>query len=588
MVMSSERPQPSLNPGRSEFLQIRRGGGLYIDKTHHFRSLLAPESEDAPTLRNPYVFLARPRRFGKSLLVTTLEAFFQGEVPIAPRYLNGHSPPQTLSKVELFRETAAADTAESQGFHPVVRLNMANTPADAPEELKANLLEMLGNQYTQWNRRGVDVGLEPVNESGLVRFPTDPVVSPAQRLEELVIQLKARYGTNPVVLVDEYDAPLVHLLGKKADPEPILDTLRNFYVKLKSLENQLHFVFVTGITRFARVSLFSALNNLWDISWEPAYATLCGFTEQEVRTALRPHLATGAAHLNVSLEELMGKVRRHYNGYCFGFPEDSESVYNPYTLACCLRDMQNRSDVRRWTVTGWPNHWAVSGNPMFLIRLMKEGQYPLPADPPPWNNLMTTTYSLDRVDFVSLMCQTGYYTLRQDTDGDLYLDYPNDEVRRTYSHELLETYRRPPDLRTLQAMYRTLANNDYQGYQGFCNLLHTFLAGIPSEKLRRETDCHLVLHVLCQLMQVEFQSEVHQGGGRSDMEVRFPGHVCVMEFKYGESPQVALDQIRSHDYGRRHFGGERRVVALGLNFVPGTGEEPPRVQFVFEDRYRPD
>ena len=575
MIMSTASPVPSLNPGRSEFLQIRRGGGLYIDKTHHFRSLLAPESEDAPTLRNPYVFLARPRRFGKSLLVTTLEAFFQGEVPIDPRYLNGHTPPPTLSKAELFQGTVVADTAKDRGFHPVVRLNMASTPADAPERLEANLLEMLGGQYTLWNRRGVNVGLEPVDESGIVRFPTIPAVSPAQRLEELVGRLKVHYGTNPVVLVDEYDAPLTHLLGKQADPEPILSVLRNFYTRLKNLESHLHFVFVTGIIRVAHDSIFSGLNNLRDISWEPAYATLCGFTEQEVRTSLRSHLSTAAAHLDLSPEELMGQVHRHYHGYHFSLPGNSENVYNPFTLACCLRDMQDHRNIRQW---------ANSGTPIFLIRLMKQGQYPLPADPPPWNSLMSTTYSLDRINFVPLMVQTGYYTLRQDTDGDLYLDYPNDEVRRTYSHELLETYRQPPDPRTLQAMHRALADEDYAR---FCDLLHTFLAGVPSEKLRRETDCHLVLHVLCQLMQVEFQSEVHQGGGRSDMEVRFPEHVCVMEFKYGESPQAALDQIRTHDYGRRHFGGTCKVVALGLNFAPGTGEAPPTVEHAVCVRYRP-
>ena len=583
--MPSANPLPLLHSDQSEFILLRHGDGLYIDKTQHLLSLLAPTTGRPSLLRNKYIFLARPRRFGKSLLVTTLEAFFQGEVPVAPHYLNGLSPEPILSKGELFRGTAAADTVESRGFHPVVRLNMANTPADGPEELKANLLEVLGGQYTLWNRRGVNVGLEPINESGVVKFPTDPAVSPAQRLEDLVVQLKARYGANPVVLVDEYDAPLVHLLGKETDPEPILDVLRNFYVKLKSLESDLHFVFVTGITRFARVSLFSAFNNLWDISWEPAYATLCGFTEQEVRTDLHPHLAAGAVHLDLSLEELMDKVRRHYNGYCFGFPEDSESIYNPYTLACCLRDMQDRHHVRRWAVTGWPNHWAVSGNPMFLIRLMQEGRYLLPADPPPWDSLMRTAYSLNRVDFVTLMFQTGYYTLRQDTDGDLYLDYPNDEVRQTYSHELLETYRQPPDPRTLRSMHRALSDEDYRK---FCDLLHTFLAGIPGEKLRRETDCHLVLHVLCQLMQVEFLSEVHQGGGRSDMEVRFPGHVCVMEFKYGESAQTALDQIRSHDYGRRHFGGCRRVIALGLNFAPGTGTEPPAVEHAVCVRYQPE
>jgi hypothetical protein len=581
----SENLLPFLRPDQSEFILLRHGGGLYVDKTQHLLSLLAPTAHNPSLLNNKYIFLARPRRFGKSLLVTTLEAFFQGEVPIDPRFLNGHNPPPTLSKAELFHGTAAADTAERQRFHPVVRLNMASTPADAPERLEANLLEMLGGQYTLWNRRGVNVGLDPLDESGAVTFPTSPAVSPAQRLENLVGRLKARYGANPVVLVDEYDAPLVHLLGKDADPEPILDVLRNFYVKLKSLEADLHFVFITGITRFARVSLFSVLNNLRDISWDPAYATLCGFTEQEVRTVLRSHLATAAAHLDLSLEELMDQVRRHYNGYHFSLPGNSESVYNPFTLACCLRDLQDPNHAEWWNVTGWPNHWAVSGNPMFLIRLMKQDQYPLPADPPPWDSLMSTTYSLDRVNFVALMVQTGYYTLRQDTDGDLYLDYPNDEVRRTYSHELLETYRQPPDPRTLRAMHRALAGEDHQG---FCDLLHTFLAGVPSEKLRRETDCHLVLHVLCQLMQVDFQSEVHQGGGRSDMEVRFSGHVCVMEFKYGESPQAALNQIRTHDYGRRHFGGTRKVVALGLNFAPATGEAPPVVEHAVCIRYQPE
>ena len=585
MVVPSASPLPFLRPDQSEFILLRHGGGLYVDKTQHLLSLLSPTDHNPSLLNNKYIFLARPRRFGKSLLVTTLEAFFQGEVPVDPRYLNGHEPPGVLSKAELFRGTAAADTAEDRGFHPVVRLNMANTPADAPERLEANLLEMLGGQYTLWRRRGINVGLEPVDESGAVTFPTSPAVSPAQRLEDLVGRLKGRYGANPVVLVDEYDAPLVHMLGKETDPEPILDILRNFYVRLKSLESDLHFVFVTGITRFARVSLFSAFNNLRDISWEPAYATLCGFTEREVRTALRPHLAMGASRLDLSLEKLMDKVRHHYNGYCFGFPEDSESVYNPFTLACCLRDLQDPSQVRRWAVTGWPNHWAASGNPMFLIRLMKQGQYPLPADPPPWESLMDTTYSLDSVDFTPLMFQTGYYTLRLDSNDDLYLDYPNDEVRQTYNHALLKTYRRPPDPRTLQAMHRALAD---ENWQGFCDLLHTFLAGVPGEKLHRETDCHLVLHVLCQLMQVAFQSEVHQGGGRSDMEVRFPGHICVMEFKYGESPQAALDQIRSHDYGRRHFGGTRKVVALGLNFMPRTGTEPPAVEHAVCVRYRPE
>ena len=198
--MPSANSLPCLHSDQSEFILLRHGDGLYIDKTQHLLSLLAPTTGSPSLLRNKYIFLARPRGFGKSLLVTTLEAFFQGEVPIDSRYLNGYSPEPILSKGDLFRGMSAADTVESRGFHPVVRLNMANTSADGPEELKANLLEVMGGQYTLWNRRGVNVGLEPINESGVVKFPTDPAVSPAQRLEDLVVQLKACYGANPVVL----------------------------------------------------------------------------------------------------------------------------------------------------------------------------------------------------------------------------------------------------------------------------------------------------------------------------------------------------------------------------------------------------
>ena len=184
-------------------------------------------------------------------------------------------------------------------------------------------------------RRGIDVGLESVDESGVVRFPIGPTVSPAQRLEDLVGQLKTHYGANPVILVDEYDAPLVHLLGKDAGPNRSWTSCATSTSSSRGSSTIYNFVFVTSNTRFGpRQPVFSIQ--------QPVGHLLGTGLRHPVRlhrtgspNRLHPHLATGAAHFNVSLEELMDKVRCHYNGYCFGFPEDSERVYNPFTLACC-------------------------------------------------------------------------------------------------------------------------------------------------------------------------------------------------------------------------------------------------------------
>ena len=173
------------------------------------------------------------------------------------------------------------------------------------------------------------------------------------------------------------------------------------------------------------------------------------------------------------------------------------------------------------------------------------------------------------------MLQTGYLTLRMDR-GRLRYDYPNNEVRLTFSSSLLKSFGRYANTDELTGLYSALADEDYAA---FCARLHAFMAGIPGEKIANETDCHLILHALCQLMRVEFQSEVHQLGGRSDLEVVFSGHVCVFEFKYNLSPAIALEQIEARDYGRRYFASGRRVVAVGLNFVGGSAEEPPRIEY---------
>ena len=544
---------PFLHPDQSGFIPIRRGGGLYVDKTSHLHRLLAPVGGNGSRLRTKYAFLARPRRFGKTLLVSTLEAYFQGDLPRLGSSDQAAFDPNAGEREELFRGTAVEEIVHRLRAHPVVRLNLAMTTADTPERLCTRLLTHLESVYTDWHARGAATGIEPRTEGGVIQFPPPPAGSDAvpasARLRNLLHELERQFKAKPVVLIDEYDAPLTHLLGRDIDTEPFIAVLREFFGLLKHLEENLHFVFITGISRFAHVNLFSALNNLTDISWDSNYADLCGFTEADLQGALLPYLQAGAGNLGKPVEDVTQELRDYYNGYCFGHPGLSENVYNPFSLLTCLRDMQEANARDRWRWLGWPNYWSESGTPQFLVRMARNGDLALSREPPPVRRLMRTTYDLKNIDYGSLMLQTGYFTLRLDRER-LRYDYPNNEVRLTFASSLLEDFGRYAATDELTALHRALAEEDYTA---FCARLHAFMAGMPGEKIANETDCHLILHALCQLMRVEFRSEVHQLGGRSDLEVVFPGHVCVFEFKYNASPQAALEQIEAKDYGRRYF-----------------------------------
>jgi len=308
LIHSLNMQLPSLHPGRSEFSPIRRDGGLYVDKTGHLRKLLVPAGGDGSHLHTQYAFLARPRRFGQTLLVSTLEAYFQGDLPKSGPGDSGAFYPNAGQRVDLFRGTAIEDDVRRTRVHPVVRLNMAMATSDTPAGLQAKLLEHLERLYTDWHRRGVETDMEPRRAGGYIRFPPPPpgseAVSAASRLDSLLHELERQFNASPVVLIDEYDAPLTHLLGRNLDPEPFISVLREFFGRLKHNEDRLHFVFITGISRFAHVNLFSALNNLTDISWDPEYSDLCGFTEADMQDYLLPYLEAGAGHLGKPVEQV--------------------------------------------------------------------------------------------------------------------------------------------------------------------------------------------------------------------------------------------------------------------------------------------
>ncbi len=574
---------PGLHTDQADYVSIRLNHELYVDKTPHFATLLAPKHSShrgTPELQTKYVFLARPRRFGKSLLVSTLEAWFQGT------HLH-HQATQLHKPDELFAGTAGYNTWCSQPIRPVIRLDMSAVQGSAHDQVRGKLTSLLWGKYGQWHRRGVKVAYDPT----IIR--PDMSISPAEYLEHLIRCLQDHYGLNPAILIDEYDAPITYLIGKpsaEAHLEPVLDELHEFYGILKSAGDDLHFVFFTGVSRFGKVNLFSAINNMKDITEDPRYATLCGFTEQEVTKYLTPYLERIAHNIGWSLPTLRSYLQEYYNGYLFSVHQAGiELVYNPFTLLSSVDEWLLRDSDQAWREGQLTNHWSNSDTPDLLTRLIRRGKYTFPPEQPDLSCLARVSYNLDNLDYAALMLQTGYYTLRGGHSGDpLQLDYPNREVKDSYMLELWEYLHGAgaqwPKREQLDMMRRALEHRDYAT---FCERLLPLVARIPAEKLKEESDFHIILDVLSYVMQLECQSEVAVWGGRFDRAHEFQDHVCVMELKYNRSAQEALEQIKVRKYIDRFRDRRVSIVGLGLNFVKDDTAESPRIEHEVQTLYNP-
>ncbi len=568
-------PLPPLLSTSADFAEIRRKGGLYVDKTPYLARMLVSSGADDPALKpdTQYAFLARPRRFGKSLLIATLEAWFQGMPDAADPWPDW-----------LFAGTALESAWQARRgvpVRPVIRLDLSRAGDLDPGRIERSLCNTVARVSTRWAQRGVEFPQATTYRDSQARpdIRMDDSQKPGDWLLHLIDRLSLHYAARPVVLIDEYDAPITHLLGHAPAELPLprqsacLDVLRDFYGTLKQADDNLHFTFITGISRFAHPNLFSALNNLQDLSWDDDYAGMCGFTEAEVATRLGPYMACLAAWTQQATAQIQGHIRAHYNGYCFGTPGRAPAIYNPFTV---LRALQHnlKSSALSLAVQEWPESWADSGNPAFLVRILKQQQYPLRAHPRTRTALWKSSFDLNRIPYDVLMLQTGYYTLvGQDDQGRMLLDYPNTEVRNAYLHALwIDAW--PDTALPTHRLYTDLHQALQEGrYPAFIIHLETFLASIPGEKLRCESDYHLVLHVLCMGLQVQFGSEGHVWGGRYDLAVRFPEHVCIMELKYGARAAEALRQILKRGYHKPfRVSPCQRIDCLGLNFRKRPGE----------------
>lgn len=479
-----------------DFRKLIRDGFVYVDKTQHIHDLVT---------YGGYYFLSRPRRFGKSLLVSTMDYLFQGEQ-------------------ELFQGTHIHSKWDWDTTFPVIRLSFAK-------------IDHKNLQLTQ----ALELALQHIAENHGLQL-TQPTV--ALKFQELIHQLYAQQGP-VVVLIDEYDKPIIDWLGK--DTKKAIEnreTMKGFYSILKDADPYLRFVFLTGVSRFSKVSVFSDLNNLEDLTFDSQFAAICGISQEELEQGFPTELQ----------QHDRAKIKQWYNGYTWDL---KTYVYNPYSLLNFLKKGQ------------YQNFWFETGTPTFLAELAKRqkiiGETPQRATPAQLNS-----FDLERLNSIAVMFQTGYLTLDGfDAASQIYtLTYPNAEVRQSFLEALADAYighsANSPNILAAR-LKEALENLDLDSLKNHINAL---FASIPYDLWQRENEhfYHAILHLTFNLLGLYTTSEVHSRHGRMDALLQLKNGIFAFEFKLDRSAGEALQQIKDKGYLEPFVQLGQPCYAIGVNF----------------------
>ena len=497
------------------FEKMRGENYLYVDKTRHIHKMIS---------EGTYYFLSRPRRFGKSLFVSTLKCLFQG-------------------KKELFQDLwIAAQGDWDWQTHPVVLLDFSNINNESPENLKLALESRLMQQA----------------ETSSIRLKSPLLMS---KFTELILALHRDADMPVVVLIDEYDKPIIDHLGKGEKHLDIAkanrDVLKSFFGVLKSgeLAPILRFVFLTGISRFSKVSIFSELNNLIDLSMRDAYADVLGYTQEELENCFQEHIEQLAQKFGWSREQTLLALVHQYNGY--RFCENDVHVYNPFSILHAFNELKLR------------DYWFETATPSFLINLLKQQRYSLPKlEGLEVSEAIFATFDLDRLRPEALLFQTGYLTI-SDVQQRLYtLDYPNFEVKRAFSESLFFSLAEGANGGISSHVIRLANYLKDQHYDAFFETMRAIFASIPYtlNTQRDEAYFHTIFYLMLSASGVEADCEVLTSEGRIDLAVEFPDTVYLIEFKCNQSADAAIQQIRDKGYADKYRQRGRHIVLIGINF----------------------
>jgi DNA-binding Lrp family transcriptional regulator len=504
--------------GIQSFTKLIENDCIYVDKTKTIHQLL--------TSGVNVFFLSRPRRFGKSLLISTLEALFRG-------------------RKNLFEGLYIYDKWDWTRQHPVIRIDWTRINHKTPAEIENDLSAVL-------RLKAGDAGIVLTREYASGRF------------DELIEQLYRKTGKRVVVLIDEYDVPILDVMGKSSEElKAMQETLHNIYKVLKGADDYLQFVFLTGVSKFAGLSIFSALNNIEDITLSKGYATLCGVTQEELENDFPEHLAAAAEELSITRDALLDNIRKWYNGYSW---DGKTSVYNPFSTLQFLKEKAFKS------------YWFRTGTPTFLIKLLKQRndieQFLQPVQA---KEAIFSSYDPERLESVPLLFQTGYLTIREITKGEDYslvyrLEPPNREVREAFIEHLVQAY---TDLemnemfRLHNDMQRQIKTGDSEGLE---RSLRAMLAHVPYQlHIGEEKYYHSLLLVWLYFMGFKAQGEVSTNIGRIDAVWELPEMTVVAEVKYSAAQPLekllseAMSQIHDRKYYEAYAG--KKVVLLAVAFA---------------------
>ena len=484
---------------------------LYIDKTEYIWNMIH---------LSKYIFLSRPRRFGKSLLVSTLQAYFEGR--------------KDLFK-GLFIETVEKEWTE----YPVLRFDMSLGKHMEKEQLERYLLYILGENEKHY---------------GISYDSKDPNV----RLKNLIINVSEKTGKKVVILIDEYDAPLLDVVHEEKTLPVLRNVMRNFYSPLKASDPYLQFVFLTGITKFSQLSIFSELNNLKNISMLTDYAGVCGITKEEMIAAMSDYIDDFAEAQEITREEAIEGLKRQYDGYHFTWP--SPDIYNPFSLLNAFQDHD------------YTNYWFGSGTPTYLIEMLRKFNV-VPSD---MNKMQTLASDFDAptenmASITPLLYQSGYVTIKDFNRATrLYtLDIPNTEIRVGLMDSLLPNYvsmRKEAGNTTIAKMYLALLNDNLDE---MFSLLQAYLLTVPyCDNANSEGHYQQLLYVIFSLFGRYVEVEVHTPTGRVDIVTKTDKALYLFELKLNMSAQAAMKQIDLKDYASKFALSGLPIVKVGINFDP--------------------
>ena len=492
--------------GIQTFRNIVEGGYLYIDKTGFIHDLAENYS---------YVFLSRPRRFGKSLLSSTIHSYFAGEK-------------------ELFDGLKARELKKEWTKHPVFHFDMSTAKHCNEEQLVSELNIKLLEYERHYDK--VDAETE-IN----------------QRFEGLIRRAVEQTGEKAVIIIDEYDAPLLDVMNDQQRLVPMRQIMRNFYSPIKSLDPYLRFVFITGINKFAQLSIFSELNNLQNISMMPKYSAICGISQSEIETQMQEPVRKMAESLGISYKETLEELKHNYDGYHFS--RQSEDIYNPFSLIKSL-DAQD-----------FGSYWFDTGTPTFLLeRLRNSGFDETAMDSMPMIPESDFDVSPEISDnALPMLYQTGYLTIKEyDRDLHLYtLGYPNKEVKIGFTQGLLAQYKNR-EMTGSGFVAQFFAAMYHHDIDKALNLMQSYLSGIPYD-LENKSEKHFqtIIYLIFSLLGYYTQAEVKSAIGRADAVCWTKDRIYVFEFKVDGSAEGALRQIDEKGYmiPYRFEGTERHETA---------------------------